>query len=387
MKNKITKGSHFVWERQLKEFSNAGRLYVYDKKTGKIFRSNTENVAKKNNIYEFKDSFTDLDIKVSEGLIDQTPFVKELLKRVLHDLICFLENNPKPLLKSLGIQDNQLSTLNQLELIHYTDNQERLYTFYENNFLPLFERLLKKDKSFYFFSEDITYDQISYVLAYYYKMSIFLESKILLFLANIHHPPLFFKDLRKKIKEYTSQVEKRCDMELLPEIQQSIFKFNFLQFLLTQYFRTEKHYHEIDERIRSLPINANQHIKKNILMAIGSHILSLNVALVCLSDKNHIVFLQNCGKLNFITSDQPIINTLADKISNGETQIELYYPLSPKLALLYTPWNKYKNDDLINCFDYEIASYNTMIYKESKRFVYSKHKEDLWTIQENIISS
>ena len=49
-----------------------------------------------------------------------------------------------------------------------------------------------------------------------------------------------------------------------------------------------------------------------------------------------ILVLDNDTQVPFITSDQPIINIRSDAASfSSPEQIELYYPLSPKQAMLY----------------------------------------------------
>ena len=94
---------------------------------------------------------------------------------------------------------------------------------------------------------------------------------------------------------------------------------------------------------------------------------------------NHIytkfIFLINNSNISFITGDQPIIN-----ISNNENSI-LYYPLSPKYALLInTDINMHPNKN-----DFCEKYVNETFVKEKNKLIYDNAYNFVFSIDENIL--
>lgn len=94
---------------------------------------------------------------------------------------------------------------------------------------------------------------------------------------------------------------------------------------------------------------------------------------------SHPVLLTNETEIPFITSDQPVINTFAEIITTEKRklkydELEFYYPLSPKRAVIQTEKKIYHGIDKRNVSTEEVKKYNQMIYSEADRFVYASDK-------------
>ena len=83
---------------------------------------------------------------------------------------------------------------------------------------------------------------------------------------------------------------------------------------------------------------------------------------------NKIVFLRNETAAPFIAGDQPIVNLLD---STAPDEIELYYPLSPRLAMIFAvnPHRHSTNDREVT-FE-EVENLNRIIIAKSDDQVYA----------------
>jgi hypothetical protein len=144
---------------------------------------------------------------------------------------------------------------------------------------------------------------------------------------------------------------------------------DFLYFLCTQHTRTEK-------------------IRKNVVKSVGqikgiefqkvwnvlSHIFATNMAWVFYAEREqfNMVLLKNETAKEIITGDQPVINTYAS-IGIDKTppeNVELYYPISPKIAILISEKEEYQDNRLKILNEHKVVSYNKMIIRNSYNHVY-----------------
>ena len=83
----------------------------------------------------------------------------------------------------------------------------------------------------------------------------------------------------------------------------------------------------------------------------------------------------------FLTCDQPVSNTYANTKSISEVQsesdVELYYPVSPFLAVLLSKKEEYKTTDKLFLSEDQVYLYNEHIYNCSHEQIYSNSKEVL----------
>lgn len=140
----------------------------------------------------------------------------------------------------------------------------------------------------------------------------------------------------------------------------------FYYFLSQQYFRTEKlsiAYSKSESTMNSDMSNCWP-VLRNIIATNLSWTLDLY--------KMHITLVENNSDIDLITSDQPAINLKANYI-DPPSRLEIYYPLSPKLALFVSDEEK----KYIN-FDYETALFLNRKMKEiSYRQIYSSTRESI----------
>jgi hypothetical protein len=93
-----------------------------------------------------------------------------------------------------------------------------------------------------------------------------------------------------------------------------------------------------------------------------------------------MVLLKNESPEEFITSDQPVINTYGVGLGIYEPpeELEFFYPVSPHLAILITgKKNDWKNKKSLS--QYEVTKYNKMIAHESHTQIFAKSRE--WVVK------
>lgn len=145
-------------------------------------------------------------------------------------------------------------------------------------------------------------------------------------------------------------------------------------FISEQYFRTKR----MQDALKRMP---DRGIDFNKLRGPIRHIMAFNLAyaLTYRNDKDyHLNIIKNQTNLNFITGDQPVINRYATKEKQNKTvhELELYYPITPKLAIIITE-NKYLDSDLILIDENKIKEFNDLIFYNSLEQVYASSEADL----------
>ncbi|WP_405338011.1 DUF4238 domain-containing protein [Fibrobacter sp.] len=96
---------------------------------------------------------------------------------------------------------------------------------------------------------------------------------------------------------------------------------------------------------------------------------------IIMSDDMKIFPFVNKTGIQFITSDQPVVNVCASYKPLGELSyydLELYYPISPEIAVLISPKDCYTKWRSIELNQGQVNAYNQVIEKMSKRFIFRK---------------
>lgn len=125
---------------------------------------------------------------------------------------------------------------------------------------------------------------------------------------------------------------------------------NFCNFLAQQLFRTKK----IKEQCFSLlgTLNRRDAVAEEFRELFErnwwflSYRLATNVgsSLTYSAESDNYVFIENRTSVDFITSDCPVINiheSAGGGLQNPPTELDLYFPISPKLACIISPSDKY----------------------------------------------
>lgn len=151
--------------------------------------------------------------------------------------------------------------------------------------------------------------------------------------------------------------------------------FETIMFLCFQYFRTKKMKKSV---LKSFENEKNFSVEKfwNIISYSMSTILARNLSL----DQNlKFLVYDNQTDQAFLTNDQPIFNILNDdEDENGYVKkLELYYPISPKLAFSIHFRNQTDKIENIIINKNMVNWFNERIIENSNEFIFSENEIQL----------
>ncbi len=368
-----TKDNHFVPQFYLKQFLNKnGCLYCYDSINKKNFScTNIKEVCKKKNLYLIKNKISILDKCIF------IKFMKNLdsVDKDFCDLLVEMLNDTTGNLFSIKIKGNkkieeEINTLRQKSLNNndYSRKQETLFCYIEDNFQSLYAKIIENENI------DNTNKENE-------NLKMYLYAKVLRFI----HQELF-NDLKNIIESENKEKSKNLlKLNLLNNTKENIPLFDIMYYMLTQYFRTQKVFNEIKEALNTheekmqLFINKefpNEKFDINNLIFLFINIKPILLLNSMFNYKFHLLLLKNNTYTPFLTSDNPCINTYADsnKKKNNKKytfdELELYFPLTPTLALLLT-----KNQNISKEIEdvRVIKEYNLKIIKNAERYVFANY--------------
>jgi Protein of unknown function (DUF4238) len=179
---------------------------------------------------------------------------------------------------------------------------------------------------------------------------------------------------RNLVEHYHAGIENQCQdiLDWLRSENDAFYRdkarcSHFLYFLCLQYFRTAK----MREGIGSVASSVPGHDQRRTA-AILNHIYATNVAAGLYLERKayRIVFLKNAMSIPFVAGDQPVVNMLDPRATDD---LELYYPLSPRLALVLTKDAIASPGRTRNVTAFEVERYNYAIYSASEDQIYSNH--------------
>lgn len=156
----------------------------------------------------------------------------------------------------------------------------------------------------------------------------------------------------------------------------------FLSYLCSQHYRTKaarkRLIDGLNEILKSDMFGQLGIRKENIRPEhVAFHIFWFIEGLLAdsLYERNaHLSILNNQTSIPFLTTDQPVINVLADyqDITDMPKDVVLYYPLSPTTAITVNDANK---EHYINLSETEVKKYNDMLTSASFELIFSNSKE------------
>ncbi|KKN81231.1 hypothetical protein LCGC14_0321850 [marine sediment metagenome] len=150
----------------------------------------------------------------------------------------------------------------------------------------------------------------------------------------------------------------------------------FLFFICQQYFRTQA----IDKKVRTA-IGSFNGFNVDGIWSVLRHTSATSVGFSLYQDRASFrpVLIKNTSDSPFITGDQPIINTHAIGLTLEEipSELELYYPLTPRLALLLTSNPDLNRKIAISVGEEKVAMYNAFIHSQAGKQVYSSERDAL----------
>ena len=147
------------------------------------------------------------------------------------------------------------------------------------------------------------------------------------------------------------------------------YRNNFSFFVGCQYTRTKK----MRDNLIKLPLNISSDISKEKIAKVYS-LFFADIIGSWISSRSKIKLIVNdSDKCSFITTDQPIINVKANVgYSVPVQQFELYYPISPKVALYLSE----SNEGVERVSENIVQEFNRLIFKHSSDQVYALNKSD-----------
>jgi len=173
-------------------------------------------------------------------------------------------------------------------------------------------------------------------------------------------------------ERYHAGIENKCQ-DILDSLRSDNDDFyqdegrcvDFFYFLSLQYFRTAK----MREGLSNIPTYVPGHDPRRTANILN-HIYATNVGAALFRERKayRIVFLKNATAIPLITGDQPVINMLDPKATDD---LELYYPLSPRLAMVLTKDALKFPGRYRNITSFEAERYNYAVYSKSEDQIYS----------------
>lgn len=204
-------------------------------------------------------------------------------------------------------------------------------------------------------------------------------------LSSMALPPGTRREIELKLEEaertmgeqYHNAIENDAAVHL-DELRRGICSFydddiacsKFLYFVANQYFRTPK---TRSGALHSLPIPDHDR-KRTAPIEMHIYASNLGMSLYATRRKRSVVFLENESGIPFIAGDQPIFNVL-DPFKTDD--VELYYPLSPRLALLLTREQDEVDRSKRSLGAMAVETYNHLLYRASHDQIYGNDKDYL----------
>lgn len=180
--------------------------------------------------------------------------------------------------------------------------------------------------------------------------------------------------------------ESESYIQMLRESDLSFFneekdRVAFLFYLAIQYVRTNRMKQSLlmaignDERLHK------QNISIENCWGVIKIITATNLAHSLISKNYKPVILTAPPDKSFITGDQPAINLFSDGVS-VPNKVDLYYPISPRVSLLYTQDEKMAQSSPRALSPEHVELLNQKIYDLSYEQVYSDCEESLQRLSE-----
>ncbi len=153
----------------------------------------------------------------------------------------------------------------------------------------------------------------------------------------------------------------------------------FFFFLSTQYVRTKNMQEALLSAANAKPILKDTTSRTiNVISMIAANAIAIQMSL--LYDKCLFQMLINDTDTSFITGDQPVINIKYDNINEKTgyaNNVEFYYPISPKIALLIDPEFGAFRCEKTSVTEDEVKGCNALIFANSHEQVYAEDEKHL----------
>lgn len=178
----------------------------------------------------------------------------------------------------------------------------------------------------------------------------------------------------EKFGERLIAIRKVEDLEFLDNEPELLTTMIYVCF---QYLRTKNMREVIKPIITKYPYISNKFL--NFI----PFIYALGIANSLTYEKNiKFIYFDNKTEIDFITTDQPIINAKKHIISDTGivSQLEYYYPITPKIAIIIHYQEQEEKRKYVLIEKQQVNHYNDLMISNAKEFVFSSTEEQLMFI-------
>ncbi|MDT9722803.1 DUF4238 domain-containing protein [Paenibacillus sp. ClWae2A] len=192
----------------------------------------------------------------------------------------------------------------------------------------------------------------------------------------------YIEDLHSKVESEAKKYIESLRNKNIEFYKDEFNRIRFTTFIMAQYLRTNKMRNNFISNMNT-PDLIEKSLKTHwkdplnglkeawpIFHVILSSMLAAGLAL----QKYNCVLLEISGECEFITGDQPVINTksIGINILSEVKELEFYYPITNKLAVLLTDKNI---GDKISLSCEHVDAYNKLIMRASDKALVATNKE------------
>lgn len=154
----------------------------------------------------------------------------------------------------------------------------------------------------------------------------------------------------------------------------------FLHAICVQYTRTKR---TIEASIEVIGPQFNGCDVRRVMGALSPLMaMAVGQGLFIDREKFKLVLIDNNSETPFITADQPVVNLQAGYTRKPPEKFELFYPLSPKKAMLLLETSSKREEFPVS--GVSVNSYNMMMAKNSYEQIFSDSEEYLNTVNRAI---
>lgn len=187
-----------------------------------------------------------------------------------------------------------------------------------------------------------------------------------------------FEKIHGIIEGFGSELVECKNAEVLKKIVIDEEKYyNAMTYLCIQYSRTNAMRKRFEDGVRDRP--SVYSVVENAWPLL-SMIAGFQICYGLIHNNPSFSYVNNATRIPFITGDQPLINSVGDKIDSEGYAVDLvfYYPISPKSAIMIE-FNKEPGRPVytINADDSFVQRYNSLIASNANFFLFSNEKEGL----------
>lgn len=187
-----------------------------------------------------------------------------------------------------------------------------------------------------------------------------------------------FENIHGIIEGFGSELIECKNAEALKKIVIDEEKYyNAMTYLCIQYSRTNAMRKRFEDGVRDKP---NVYSVVENAWPLLSMIAGFQICYGLIHNNPSFYYVNNATRIPFITGDQPLINSVGDKIDSEGYAVDLvfYYPISPKSAIMIE-FSKEPGRPVytINADDSFVQRYNSLIASNADFFLFSNEKEGL----------